>query len=84
MSVSRKKGLDYWLPKLVVSPTLVIALIFFYGFILWTTIISFTNSSFLPSYDFVGFEQYVRLFLNPRWLNAMGNLLIFCVLFIGI
>jgi glucose/mannose transport system permease protein len=84
MSVSRKKGIDYWLPKLVVSPTLVIALVFFYGFVLWTTIISFTNSSFLPSYDFVGFDQYVRLFLNPRWLSAMWNLLVFGVLFIGI
>lgn len=84
MLASRKKGIDYWLPKLVVSPTLVIALVFFYGFVLWTTIISFTNSSFLPSYELVGFEQYVRLFMNPRWLNAMWNLVIFGVLFIGI
>ncbi|MEX0623883.1 carbohydrate ABC transporter permease [Saccharospirillum sp.] len=84
MLASRKKGIDYWLPKLVVSPTLVIALVFFYGFVLWTTIISFTNSSFLPSYELVGFDQYVRLFMNPRWLNAMWNLVIFGVLFIGI
>lgn len=84
MLASRKKGIDYWLPKLVVSPTLVIALVFFYGFVLWTTIISFTNSSFLPSYELVGFDQYVRLFMNPRWLNAMWNLVVFGVLFIGI
>lgn len=84
MLASRKKGIDYWLPKIVVSPTLVIALVFFYGFVLWTTFISFTNSSFLPSYELVGFEQYVRLFMNPRWLNAMWNLVVFGVLFIGI
>ncbi len=84
MLASRKKGIDYWLPKLVVSPTLVIALVFFYGFVLWTTFISFTNSSFLPSYELVGFDQYVRLFMNPRWLNAMWNLVVFGVLFIGI
>lgn len=84
MLASRKKGIDYWLPKIVVSPTLVIALVFFYGFVLWTTFISFTNSSFLPSYELVGFDQYVRLFMNPRWLNAMWNLVVFGVLFIGI
>ncbi len=39
------------LPKLVLVPTIAVALIFIYGFILWTTWISFTNSRLLPDYS---------------------------------
>jgi len=84
MSVSNKKGLDYWLPKLVVSPTVAITVIFFYGFVIWTAVLSFTKSRILPQYEFVGFDQYVRLFLNDRWMGALTNLLVFGVLFIAI
>lgn len=84
MSVTNRKGLDYWLPKLVLSPTIAITVIFIYGFVIWTAVLSFTRSRILPQYEFVGFEQYVRLFANDRWLGAMSNLLIFGVLFIAI
>ncbi len=85
MSTSkRSKGIDYWLPKLVLSPTVAITIVFIYGFILWTTILSFTKSRILPQYEFVGFEQYVKLFLNDRWMGALANLAIFGILFIGI
>jgi len=85
MSTSkRSKGIDYWLPKLVLSPTVAITIVFIYGFIIWTTILSFTKSRILPQYDFVGFEQYVKLFMNDRWMGALANLAIFGILFIGI
>lgn len=84
MSVQSKRGLDYWLPKLVVSPTVAITLVFFYGFVIWTAVLSFTKSRILPQYEFVGFDQYVRLFLNERWMDALTNLLVFGVLFISI
>lgn len=80
----RSKGIDYWLPKLVLSPTVAITVVFIYGFIIWTTILSFTRSRILPQYDFVGFEQYVKLFQNDRWMDALSNLAIFGILFIGI
>ena len=60
-----KKLRDYIetaLPKIVLGPTLVIALVFVYGFILWTAWLSFTESRLLPRYDLVGFVQYVALF----------------------
>ncbi len=41
-----------------------------------------THSSFLPSYDFAGFEQYIKLMHNDRWLVASTNLGIFGGLFI--
>jgi glucose/mannose transport system permease protein len=85
MSTSkRSKGFDYWLPKLVLSPTVAITIVFIYGFIIWTTILSFTKSRILPQYEFVGFTQYVKLFMNDRWMDALGNLAIFGILFIGI
>jgi glucose/mannose transport system permease protein len=43
--------LENILPKLVLVPTLAIALIFIYGFILWTFWISFTDSRLLPDYS---------------------------------
>lgn len=76
--------LQTWLPKLVLAPTAVLILVCFYGFIIWTGVISMTHSSFLPSYDFAGFEQYVTLMNNNRWLVASTNLAIFGSLFIVI
>ena len=72
------------LPKVVLSPTLIAALIFVYGFILWTAWLSFTESRLLPRYDFAGLVQYITLFENDRWWTALRNLGIFGSLFIGI
>ena len=73
-----------WLPKLVLSPTLIIVLVFFYGFILWTGYLSFTNSRMLPSYDLVGWSNYIKLFSNERWLVSLRNLAVYSILFIAI
>ncbi len=72
------------LPKLVLSPTLLVALVFVYGFILWTGWLSFTESRLLPRYEFAGLTQYITLFENDRWWTALRNLGIFGSLFIGI
>ncbi len=72
------------LPKIVLGPTLLIALIFVYGFILWTAWLSFTESRLLPRYEFAGVVQYVRLFANERWWTALTNLAIFGTLFISV
>lgn len=72
------------LPKLVLSPSLAAMLIFVYGFIIYTVFLSFTNSKMLPSYDFVGWDNYVRLFNLPAWSTALVNLAIFASLYITI
>ncbi|MFO7529472.1 MAG: sugar ABC transporter permease [Marinobacter sp.] len=74
--------LQRWLPKLVVAPTFVLVGIGIYGYMLWTGVLSFTSSSFLPVYDFVGFDQYAKLMTNDRWLTASVNLGVFGGLFI--
>ena len=78
----------YWLqknlPKIVISPSFAVILWFVYGFVLWTFYISFTKSRMLPRYEFWGIDQHFRLWSNPRWFNAVENLLIFTVLFVAI
>lgn len=83
-SVSLGDRLASWIPKLVLSPTFVITVIFVYGFVAWTAMLSFTNSRILPRYDFIGWDNYVRLFGNERWLVALKNLGIYGFLFIAI
>lgn len=66
-------------PKLVLSPSLCIVLVFVYAFIGWTVLLSFTNSRILPSYGFIGWENYVRLFSTATWYTALQNLAIYGV-----
>jgi glucose/mannose transport system permease protein len=80
---SKLKILENAIPKLIVSPTFLIMIIFIYGFIFWNMILSLTNSKLLPVYTFAGLKQYVSLFGNLKWWLAMENLLIFSSLFIG-
>jgi glucose/mannose transport system permease protein len=72
------------LPKLVLSPSLAIILVFVYGFILWTIWLSFSKSRILPVYKWAGFDAYERLWSLPNWYVALENLAIFGTLYIGI
>ncbi|HAS6251876.1 TPA: sugar ABC transporter permease [Vibrio vulnificus] len=76
--------LQHWLPKLVLAPTMLVTVVCIYGFIFWTAALSMTNSRFLPSFKFVGFDQYAKLMENDRWVTSITNLGIFGVLFIAI
>ena len=64
--VAHRPGGRDWLrdalPKLVLSPSFAIVLIFVYGFILFTFLLSFTDSKILPSFGWVGWQNYQRLF----------------------
>lgn len=73
---------ERWLPKLVLAPSMAITLLCIYGYMGWTSYISLTRSSFLPSYEFAGLLQYEKLLANERWLVSCTNLLIFGSLFI--
>lgn len=72
------------LPKLVLSPSVALILVFVYGFIVFTIYLSFTNSKILPAYDWIGFDNYVRLFSLRAWSIALTNLAIFGSLYIAI
>jgi glucose/mannose transport system permease protein len=63
--------LQDWLPKLVLAPSLAVTLLFVYGFILFTVVLSFTGSRMLPRFTWVGFENYEKLFALPAWHTAI-------------
>jgi glucose/mannose transport system permease protein len=72
-----------WLPKLVVAPSFILSFLFIYGLIAWNGYLSVSASRLLPNYEFVGLEQYARLFVNERFHVALKNMAIFGTLFIG-
>lgn len=72
-----------WLPKLILSPSLALVAVFVYGFILYTAYLSMTDSRMLPSYGWVGLDNYVRLWSLPQWWQSLRNLAIFGSLYIG-
>ncbi|NRB17285.1 MAG: sugar ABC transporter permease [Rhodobacteraceae bacterium] len=74
--------LQGWIPKLVLSPSIAMMLVFVYGFIIYTVYLSFTNSKMLPKYDLIGIDNYVRLWGLSTWWTAVTNLAIFASLYI--
>lgn len=66
--------------KVASVPMILTALVVFVGGTIWTIVYSFTNSTLLPRLEFVGLEQYRRLWVTPRWLIAIENLAIYGVL----
>lgn len=76
--------LQDWIPKLVLSPSLAAMFVFVYGFIAFTVYLSFTGSKMLPRYDWVGFENYAKLWGLSHWWTAITNLGIFAALYIVI
>ncbi|MFT6984867.1 MAG: glucose/mannose transport system permease protein [Psychromonas sp.] len=83
-SSSLRQSIGDYLPKLVIAPTFVAALVFIYGFMLLNAWLSFSSSRMLPKYDWAGTIQYEKLFANDRWWVAAENLLLFGGLFIAI
>ncbi|MDO9640750.1 MULTISPECIES: carbohydrate ABC transporter permease [Pseudotabrizicola] len=63
--------------KIAAVPMMLTAVVVFFGFTLWTVIFSFTNSRMLPRSEWVGFEQYERLWSTRRWLVSIENLAIY-------
>jgi len=66
--------------KIASIPMILTALVVFVGGTAWTVVHSFTSSKLLPKLNFVGFDQYERLWTTPRWLESIGNLALYGVL----
>ncbi|GAB5512127.1 MAG: sugar ABC transporter permease [Hyphomicrobiales bacterium] len=77
-----KTRLQHWIPKLVLSPSVAMTMVFVYGFIIFTVYLSFTDSRMLPSYGWVGLQNYENLFRLSHWSIALTNLAIFASLYI--
>jgi len=69
---------------LMVLPSIIAVAIFVYGFIGWTIRVSFSAwRGMTPDYTFVGFKNYLDLFINNlRFQIDIKNTLIFTLVFV--
>lgn len=63
--------------KLAAIPMVLVGLGVFVGGTIWTVVHSFTDSRLLPRLNWVGFDQYERLWNTRRWLVSIENLAIY-------
>ena len=77
-------------PKLVLAPSFLLVLVFVYGFIGWTFILSLTNSKAFSNLNFIGLANYQKLWTwtfetDPpsNWYTAIVNMGIFGGLYVG-
>lgn len=63
--------------KIAAVPMIVTALFVFVGGTIWTVVYSFTKSGLLPRLNWVGLDQYERLWATRKWLVAIENLAIY-------
>ena len=72
------------LPKLLLSPSVLLLLVCVYGYIMFTFYLSFTSSTLMPEYGLSGAASYRRLFGLENWDVSLTNLAVFASLYIGI
>lgn len=63
--------------KAAAVPMILATLVVFLGGTIWTVVHSFTNSRLLPRFNWVGFDQYDRLWESTRWIVSIQNLMIY-------
>ena len=77
------KNRDRYLSVLLISPSIVAVLIFIYGFIAWSVRVSLSKWKGLnPDFTWVGLDNYVKLFSDPRFHVDVRNTLIFTSVFV--
>jgi glucose/mannose transport system permease protein len=68
---------------LAMTPTIFFVVVVLCFGLLWTVWTSFTGSKLLPANNFVGLDQYIRLFGSELWQVAVTNVAAFSLLFVG-
>ena len=63
-----------WMAKLATLPMILTALVVYVGGTAWTVTYSFTGSRMLPKTNWVGLDQYERLWSSDRWMISIKNL----------
>ena len=63
--------------KIAAIPMILTALVVFVGGTAWTVVYSFTKSKLLPKLEWVGLDQYDRLWSTNRWIVSIENLAIY-------
>jgi glucose/mannose transport system permease protein len=68
---------------LALLPAAVIVVAIYIGAMIWTVRLAFSSSKMLPVFDFVGLQQFERLFATERFVVSGWNILVFGILFIA-
>ena len=71
-----------WPAALALLPAAIVTLVAYVGAMVWTVRLSFSSSRMLPVLDWVGWHQYRRLFHTERFVESIGHIAVFGVLFI--
>ncbi len=79
----RRARAGRWPARLALLPAALVVIVVYLGCMLWTVRLSFSSSKLLPTFDFVGFDQYQRLLTNTRFLISAENVVVFGVLFLA-
>jgi glucose/mannose transport system permease protein len=66
----------------VLLPAALVVLVVFVGCVVYSIALAFTDSKLVPSYNFVEFKQFARLFVSSRWITSTQNLFTFAALYI--
>src|SRR5690625_2453736 len=76
---------DLWTAIAFLIPSILLILIFVYGFIGWTGYVSLSNyNSIMPDFSFAGLKNYIYLFNDFRFQADLRNTVFFTILFIGL
>ena len=76
---------DLWTAIAFLVPSILLILIFVYGFIGWTGYVSLSNyNSIMPDFSFAGLKNYIYLFNDFRFQADLRNTVFFTILFIGL
>ena len=63
--------------KIALVPMILTAVVVFMGGTIWTIVYSFTSSGLLPRMNWVGLDQYDRLWSTTKWIVSIQNLALF-------
>ncbi len=70
-------------PYLFVGPAIAFVLVFLYAPVVFSVGLSLTDWNFIsPTMNFVGLENYRRIFADPNFRDAAVNTLLYCVVLI--
>jgi glucose/mannose transport system permease protein len=81
----KKIGKDQWTAIAFLVPSIILILVFVYGFIGWTGWVSLSNyNTIIPDFSFAGLKNYIYLFHDFRFQADLRNTLFFTIFFIGL
>ncbi|GAA0592230.1 sugar ABC transporter permease [Virgibacillus siamensis] len=76
---------DQWTAFAFLLPSIILILVFVYGFIAWTGYVSVSNwNTLTPDFSFAGLKNYLFLFQDFRFQADLRNTIFFTIFFIGL